>query len=151
MDTCGFLYFLYIFQYKFLHSKTLNWPIIFWGPFAFCIYFFVICDLNYWSLWLHAAPARLPSFHTCVGANEERLTPKWYKEHGNGFSYYGPLTTSVNENHKRHKSVRHFWNIFWMCLMERHLVMSAKFQICYLTFQHIRPMCIKMLIYGQVC
>lgn len=27
-------------------------------------------------------PARLPSFHTCVGANEERLTPKWYKEHG---------------------------------------------------------------------
>ncbi|KAI4350682.1 hypothetical protein L6164_005112 [Bauhinia variegata] len=28
------------------------------------------------------APARLPSFHTCVGANEERLTPKWYKEHG---------------------------------------------------------------------
>ncbi|CAI8612311.1 unnamed protein product [Vicia faba] len=26
--------------------------------------------------------ARLPSFHTCVGANEERLTPKWYKEHG---------------------------------------------------------------------
>ncbi|PKI55206.1 hypothetical protein CRG98_024497 [Punica granatum] len=31
---------------------------------------------------VHAAPARLPSFHTCVGANEERLTPKWYKEHG---------------------------------------------------------------------
>ncbi|KAJ8774983.1 hypothetical protein K2173_019987 [Erythroxylum novogranatense] len=28
------------------------------------------------------APARLPAFHTCVGANEERLTPKWYKEHG---------------------------------------------------------------------
>ncbi|XP_043725100.1 monodehydroascorbate reductase 4, peroxisomal-like [Telopea speciosissima] len=27
-------------------------------------------------------PARLPSFHTCVGVNEERLTPKWYKEHG---------------------------------------------------------------------
>ncbi|XP_076944806.1 monodehydroascorbate reductase 4, peroxisomal-like [Bidens hawaiensis] len=27
-------------------------------------------------------PARLPAFHTCVGANEERLTPKWYKEHG---------------------------------------------------------------------
>ncbi|KAJ4960189.1 hypothetical protein NE237_020099 [Protea cynaroides] len=26
--------------------------------------------------------ARLPSFHTCVGTNEERLTPKWYKEHG---------------------------------------------------------------------
>ncbi|XP_010243060.1 PREDICTED: monodehydroascorbate reductase 4, peroxisomal [Nelumbo nucifera] len=31
---------------------------------------------------LPEAPARLPSFHTCVGANEERLTPKWYKEHG---------------------------------------------------------------------
>lgn len=30
-----------------------------------------------------AAPARLPSFHTCVGANDERLTPKWYQEHGN--------------------------------------------------------------------
>lgn len=27
-------------------------------------------------------PARLPSFHTCIGANEERLTPKWYKENG---------------------------------------------------------------------
>ncbi|XVF16390.1 hypothetical protein REPUB_Repub10bG0027300 [Reevesia pubescens] len=31
---------------------------------------------------LPESPARLPSFHTCVGANEERLTPKWYKEHG---------------------------------------------------------------------
>ncbi|KAK9119719.1 hypothetical protein Scep_017812 [Stephania cephalantha] len=31
---------------------------------------------------LPEAPARLPSFHTCVGTNEERLTPKWYKEHG---------------------------------------------------------------------
>ncbi|KAL6960587.1 Monodehydroascorbate reductase 4, peroxisomal [Sarracenia purpurea var. burkii] len=31
---------------------------------------------------LPEAAARLPSFHTCVGANEERLTPKWYKEHG---------------------------------------------------------------------
>ncbi|KAJ6797195.1 monodehydroascorbate reductase 4, peroxisomal [Iris pallida] len=27
-------------------------------------------------------PARLPSFHTCVGANEEKLTPKWYRDHG---------------------------------------------------------------------
>lgn len=26
--------------------------------------------------------ARLPSFHTCIGTNQERLTPKWYKEHG---------------------------------------------------------------------
>jgi monodehydroascorbate reductase (NADH) len=32
---------------------------------------------------LSAAPARLPSFHTCVGANDEKLTPKWYKDHGN--------------------------------------------------------------------
>ncbi|CAI0455073.1 unnamed protein product [Linum tenue] len=31
---------------------------------------------------LPEAPSRLPSFHTCVGANEERLSPKWYKEHG---------------------------------------------------------------------
>lgn len=31
---------------------------------------------------LPEAPARLPSFHTCVGSNDERLTPKWYKEHG---------------------------------------------------------------------
>ncbi|KAM7280887.1 hypothetical protein ACFE04_008021 [Oxalis oulophora] len=31
---------------------------------------------------LPEAPARLPSFHTCVAADEERLTPKWYKEHG---------------------------------------------------------------------
>ncbi|KAM3286699.1 monodehydroascorbate reductase 4, peroxisomal isoform X1 [Capsicum chacoense] len=27
-------------------------------------------------------PARLPAFHCCVGTNEERLTSKWYKEHG---------------------------------------------------------------------
>eukprot|EP00249_Psilotum_nudum_P017329 c26264_g1_i2 orf=510-1955(-) len=26
--------------------------------------------------------ARLPSFHTCVGAGEEKLTPKWYKDQG---------------------------------------------------------------------
>lgn len=26
--------------------------------------------------------ARLPSFHTCVGAGAERLTSKWYKDHG---------------------------------------------------------------------
>ncbi|GAA0186117.1 hypothetical protein Leryth_019948 [Lithospermum erythrorhizon] len=31
---------------------------------------------------LPEAPARLPSFHCCVGSNEERLDPKWYKEHG---------------------------------------------------------------------
>uniref|UniRef100_A0A1D1Y777 monodehydroascorbate reductase (NADH) n=1 Tax=Anthurium amnicola TaxID=1678845 RepID=A0A1D1Y777_9ARAE len=31
---------------------------------------------------LPEAPARLPQFHTCVGANEENLTPKWYEEHG---------------------------------------------------------------------
>ncbi|XP_022851568.1 monodehydroascorbate reductase 4, peroxisomal-like isoform X1 [Olea europaea var. sylvestris] len=29
-----------------------------------------------------ADPARLPSFHCCVGSNEEKLTPKYYKEHG---------------------------------------------------------------------
>ncbi|KAJ4782501.1 Monodehydroascorbate reductase family protein [Rhynchospora pubera] len=27
-------------------------------------------------------PTSLPQFHTCVGANEERLTPKWYGEKG---------------------------------------------------------------------
>lgn len=26
--------------------------------------------------------ATLPAFHTCVGIGAERLTPKWYKEHG---------------------------------------------------------------------
>ncbi|GMY13353.1 monodehydroascorbate reductase 4, peroxisomal [Fagus crenata] len=31
---------------------------------------------------LPEARSRLPSFHTCVGDNEERLTPKWYKENG---------------------------------------------------------------------
>ncbi|KAK1423277.1 hypothetical protein QVD17_18575 [Tagetes erecta] len=31
---------------------------------------------------LPEGPARLPGFHTCVGANEEKLTPNWYKEHG---------------------------------------------------------------------
>ncbi|KAI7724457.1 hypothetical protein M8C21_025685 [Ambrosia artemisiifolia] len=30
--------------------------------------------------YLHPeAPARLPGFHTCVGANEEKLTPNWLK------------------------------------------------------------------------
>lgn len=37
---------------------------------------------NVLFLW-RAAAARLPSFHCCVGANEEKLSPKWYKEHGN--------------------------------------------------------------------
>ncbi|XP_075481679.1 monodehydroascorbate reductase 4, peroxisomal [Primulina tabacum] len=31
---------------------------------------------------LPEAPARLPSFHCCVGTNGEKLVPKWYKEHG---------------------------------------------------------------------
>ncbi|KAH6792139.1 monodehydroascorbate reductase 4 [Perilla frutescens var. hirtella] len=31
---------------------------------------------------LPEAPARLPSFHCCVGTSGERLTPEWYKEHG---------------------------------------------------------------------
>uniref|UniRef100_A0A0V0GXL0 Putative ovule protein n=1 Tax=Solanum chacoense TaxID=4108 RepID=A0A0V0GXL0_SOLCH len=37
-------------------------------------------------------PARLPAFHCCVGSNEERLTPKWYKENGNfliSFAFIG--------------------------------------------------------------
>ncbi|TVU28181.1 hypothetical protein EJB05_19690 [Eragrostis curvula] len=29
-----------------------------------------------------AGGARLPAFHTCVGANDELLTAEWYKEHG---------------------------------------------------------------------
>ncbi|KAG8072053.1 hypothetical protein GUJ93_ZPchr0006g45431 [Zizania palustris] len=31
---------------------------------------------------LPEGPARLPGFHTCVGANDELLTTKWYKENG---------------------------------------------------------------------
>lgn len=31
---------------------------------------------------LPEAPARLPAFHTCIGSNDERLTPKWYRERG---------------------------------------------------------------------
>ncbi|XP_047969155.1 monodehydroascorbate reductase 4, peroxisomal isoform X1 [Salvia hispanica] len=31
---------------------------------------------------LPEAPARLPSFHCCVGTNGERLAPKWYNENG---------------------------------------------------------------------
>ncbi|KAF6155475.1 hypothetical protein GIB67_020001 [Kingdonia uniflora] len=34
------------------------------------------------SIQSFTAPARLPSFHTCVGVNDERLTPKWYKDQG---------------------------------------------------------------------
>lgn len=73
--------------------------------------------INFYELWWCAAPARLPSFHTCVGANEERLTPKWYKEHGNylltHFFYY------VNENCRRcHSIVRicviHMYYEVWL-------------------------------------
>jgi hypothetical protein len=31
---------------------------------------------------IFAGSARLPGFHTCVGANDELLTTKWYKEQG---------------------------------------------------------------------
>ncbi|XP_057791685.1 monodehydroascorbate reductase 4, peroxisomal [Salvia miltiorrhiza] len=31
---------------------------------------------------LPEAPARLPSFHCCVGTNGERLAPKWYNDNG---------------------------------------------------------------------
>ena len=31
---------------------------------------------------IFAGAARLPGFHTCVGANDELLTTKWYKEQG---------------------------------------------------------------------
>jgi hypothetical protein len=30
----------------------------------------------------HAAPARLPGFHTSVGGGGERQTPEWYQEKG---------------------------------------------------------------------
>ncbi|KAJ0053014.1 hypothetical protein Pint_02735 [Pistacia integerrima] len=46
-------------------------------------YFDITCDQITFNFWYSTAAARLPSFHTCVGANEERLSPKWYKEHGN--------------------------------------------------------------------
>jgi hypothetical protein len=29
-----------------------------------------------------AGGARLPAFHTCVGANDQLLTEEWYKQHG---------------------------------------------------------------------
>lgn len=48
---------------------------------------------------LPEAPARLPSFHTCVGAREERLTPKWYKEHGIEL-VLGTQVKSVDVNRK---------------------------------------------------
>ncbi|KAM1130191.1 hypothetical protein ACFX13_045707 [Malus domestica] len=48
---------------------------------------------------LPEAPARLPSFHTCVGANEERLTPEWYKEHGIEL-VIGTQVKSVDVRHK---------------------------------------------------
>ncbi|XP_074576187.1 monodehydroascorbate reductase 2, peroxisomal-like [Curcuma longa] len=31
---------------------------------------------------LPEAPARLPTFYTCLGANDEQLSPAWYQEHG---------------------------------------------------------------------
>jgi hypothetical protein len=34
---------------------------------------------------LFTGAARLPGFHTCVGANDELLTAKWYKENGRFF------------------------------------------------------------------
>jgi monodehydroascorbate reductase (NADH) len=35
-----------------------------------------------------AGAARLPGFHTCVGANDELLTPKWYKEQGRFLMFF---------------------------------------------------------------
>ncbi|KAL2505182.1 putative monodehydroascorbate reductase [Abeliophyllum distichum] len=40
-----------------------------------------VCDLTSCSCGVQLLHC-LPSFHCCVGANEEKLTPKWYKEHG---------------------------------------------------------------------
>lgn len=36
-------------------------------------------------------PARLPGFHTCVGAGGERQTPEWYKEQGIEVLYQDPV------------------------------------------------------------
>jgi hypothetical protein len=32
--------------------------------------------------------ARLPAFYTCVGANDQLLTPDWYKKHGRILSVF---------------------------------------------------------------
>ncbi|XP_059276265.1 monodehydroascorbate reductase, chloroplastic/mitochondrial [Lycium ferocissimum] len=41
---------------------------------------------------LDKKPARLPGFHTCVGAGGERQTPDWYKEQGIEMLYEDPVT-----------------------------------------------------------
>lgn len=41
---------------------------------------------------LDKKPARLPGFHTCVGAGGERQTPEWYKEKGIEIIYEDPVT-----------------------------------------------------------
>ncbi|CAM9001465.1 unnamed protein product [Rhodiola kirilowii] len=38
-------------------------------------------------------PARLPGFHTCVGAGGERQTPEWYQEKGIEMIYQDPVTS----------------------------------------------------------
>ncbi|KAE8697147.1 Monodehydroascorbate reductase [Hibiscus syriacus] len=48
---------------------------------------------------LPESPARLPLFHTCVGANEELLTPQWYEEHGIEL-VLGTRVESVDVGHK---------------------------------------------------
>jgi hypothetical protein len=70
-----------------------------------------------------AGAARLPGFHTCVGANDELLTTKWYKEQGS-FFWCSLLDSMINFMHcilanamddgifKEHLIVRNLWKLF---------------------------------------
>ncbi|CAL9160901.1 unnamed protein product [Musa hybrid cultivar] len=47
---------------------------------------------------LDKKPARLPGFHTCVGAGGERQTSEWYKEHGIEVLYEDPVAAIDIQN-----------------------------------------------------
>ncbi|URE00685.1 Pyridine nucleotide-disulfide oxidoreductase [Musa troglodytarum] len=47
---------------------------------------------------LDKKPARLPGFHTCVGAGGERHTSEWYKEHGIEVLYEDPVAAIDTQN-----------------------------------------------------
>ena len=72
-----------ISDFSFPYFESIHIPRLiscFWGHLLSHRFPVWLCYVLY--LLFFTAPARLPAFHTCVGANEERLTPKWYKEHG---------------------------------------------------------------------
>lgn len=77
------------------------------------------------------APARLPSFHTCVGTNAERLTPKWYKEHGNYLMISFSLTLFI--------LMRIGGECFFLKIFVLNMFRASSLQMCLLSYVIFPP------------